>query len=147
LKIGNVDRGINLIKERFHHKRIFVVLDDVDDLKQVYSLAGNSEWFGLGSRVIVTTRDEHLLTGLGVYGKYKVEELNFEESLQLFSWHAFKMAHPIEDYLELSIGVVNYVGGLPLALEVLGSYLLGRSIIEWKNYKKFLTTKFKKYLE
>jgi hypothetical protein len=46
------------------------------------------------------------------------------------------MAHPIEDYLELSIGVVNYVGGLPLALEVWGSYLLGRSIIEWKNYKK-----------
>jgi hypothetical protein len=74
-----------LIKERFRHKRIFVVLGDVDDLKQVYSLAGNSEWFGLGSRVIVTTRDEHLLTGLGVYGKYKVEELNFEESLQLFS--------------------------------------------------------------
>uniref|UniRef100_A0A2N9IXH9 TIR domain-containing protein n=1 Tax=Fagus sylvatica TaxID=28930 RepID=A0A2N9IXH9_FAGSY len=133
LKIGNVDRGINLIKERFRHKRIFVVLDDVDDLKQVYSLAGNSEWFGLGSRVIVTTRDEHLLTGLGVNGKYKVEELNFEESLQLFSWHAFKMAHPIEDYLDLSIGVVNYVGGLPLALEVLGSYLLGRSIIEWKS--------------
>jgi hypothetical protein len=85
LKIGNVDRGINLIKERFHHKRIFFVLDDVDDLKQVYSLAENSEWFGLGSSVIVTTRDEYLLTGVGVYGKYKVEELNFEESLQLFS--------------------------------------------------------------
>jgi hypothetical protein len=132
-KIGNVERGINLIKERFRRKRVLVVLDDVDDLKQVHSLVGNSEWFGSGSRVIVTTRDEHLLTRLGVYGKYKIEELNFEESLQLFSWHAFGMAHPIEDYLELSIGVVKYVQGLPLALEVLGSFLFGRSIIEWKS--------------
>uniref|UniRef100_A0A2N9HHX6 TIR domain-containing protein n=1 Tax=Fagus sylvatica TaxID=28930 RepID=A0A2N9HHX6_FAGSY len=132
-KIGNVDRGINLIKERFRRKRVLVVLDDVDDLKQVHSLVGNSDWFGSGSRVIVTTRDEHLLTRLGVYGKYKVEELNFEESFQLFSWHAFGMAHPIEDYLELSNCVVKYVLGLPLALEVLGSFLLGRSIIEWKS--------------
>jgi hypothetical protein len=133
LKIANVDRGINLIKEKFRSKRVLVILDDVDHLTQLNSLAGSSEWFGPGSRVIVTTRDEHLLTILGVHGKYKVEELNHEESLQLFSWHAFRMAHPKEDYKELSISVVNYVGGLPLALEILGSYLSGRSIIEWKN--------------
>jgi hypothetical protein len=132
LKIANVDRGINLIKERFRCKRVLVILDDVDHLKQLNSLAGSSEWFGPGSRIILTTRDEHLLTKLGVHEKYKVEEFNHEESLQLFSWHAFRMAHPIEDYRELSISVVNYVGGLPLALEILGSSLLGRSIIEWK---------------
>jgi hypothetical protein len=61
------------------------------------------------------------------------------------------MAHPIEDYLELSIGVVKYVGGLPLALEVLGSYLLGRSIIEWKSalekLHKIPHHQIQKYLE
>ncbi|XP_059430323.1 disease resistance protein RPV1-like [Corylus avellana] len=133
LKIANVDRGINLIKERFRCKRVLVILDDVDNLKQLNLLAGSSEWFGPGSRVILTTRDEHLLTELGVHEKYKVKELNHEESLQLFSWHAFRMTHPKEDYQELSIGVVNYVRGLPLALEILGSYLSGRSTIEWKN--------------
>ncbi|XP_059434489.1 disease resistance protein RUN1-like isoform X2 [Corylus avellana] len=137
LKIANVERGINLIKERFRCKRVLVILDDVDHLKQLNSLAGidrgSSEWFGPGSRVILTTRDEHLLTELGVHEKYKVEELDHEESLQLFSWHAFGMAHPIQDYKELSISVVNYAGGLPLALETLGSYLSGRSTIEWKN--------------
>jgi hypothetical protein len=133
LKIANIDRGINLIKERFRCKRVLVILDDVDHIKQLNSLAGSSEWFGPGSRIILTTRDEHLLTKLGVHEKYKVEELNHEESLQLFSWHAFRMAHPIKDYRELSISVVNYVGGLPLALEILGSYLTGRSTIEWKN--------------
>jgi len=132
-KISNVDGGINLIKKRFCHKRVLLVLDDVDHLKQLNSLVGNFEMFGPGSRVIATTRDEHLLTELGVNKKYKVEELNLEESLQLFSWHAFRMTHPIEDYLKLSIGVVSSIGGLPLAIEVLGSYLFGRSIIEWKS--------------
>jgi hypothetical protein len=132
-KIGNVDGGINLITKRFCHKKVLVVLDDVDHLKQLNSLVGNFELFGQGSRVIVTTRDEHLLIELGVNKKYKVEELNLEESLQLFSWHAFRMAHPVEDFLQLSFGVVGSVGGLPLAVEVLGSYLSGRSIIEWES--------------
>jgi hypothetical protein len=133
LKIDNVDRGINLIKKRIHGKRVLVVLDDVDDMEQLHALVGNSEWFGPGSRVIATTRDEHILTKLGVHGKYKVEELGEEESLQLFNLNAFSMCHPNEDYLELSIGAVKYCRGLPLALEVLGSFLLGRSVDEWKS--------------
>ncbi|XP_059441190.1 disease resistance protein RPV1-like [Corylus avellana] len=133
LKIDNVDRGINLIKKRIHGKRVLVVLDDVDDMEQLHALVGNSEWFGPGSRVIATTRDEHILTKLGVHGKYKVEELGEEESLQLFNLNAFNMSHPKEDYLELSIGAVKYCGGLPLALEVLGSFLLGRNVDEWKS--------------
>jgi hypothetical protein len=138
LKIANVDSGINLIKARFRFKRVLVILDDVDHIKQLNSLAGSSEWFGPGSRIILTTRDEHLLTELGVHEKYKVKELNHKESFQLFSWHAFRMAHPIEDYCELSISVVNYAGGLPLALEILGCSLSKRSTIEWKDALKKL---------
>jgi hypothetical protein len=133
LKIDSVDRGINLIEKRIHGKRVLVVLDDVDDMGQIHALVGNSEWFGPGSRVIATTRDEHMLIKLGVHGKYKVEELGEEESLQLFNLNAFGMRHPKEDYLELSIGAMKYCRGLPLALEVLGSFLLGRSIGEWKS--------------
>ena len=51
----------------------------------------------------------------------------------MFSWHAFKMYNPKGDYSKLSIEVVNYVGGLPLALVVLGSFLNGRAISEWKS--------------
>ena len=79
-----------------------------------------------------------MLTELGVNEKYKVEEMHREESLQLFHWHAFKMAKPTEDYIKLSLDVVDYVGGLPLAIEVLGSYLSERSIIEWKSSLKKL---------
>jgi hypothetical protein len=137
-KIANVDRGINVIMKRFRIKKVLVVLDDVDHLKQLHSLVGNFKLFGQGSKLIVTTRDEHVLTELGVNEKYKVEEMHHDESLQLFHWHAFRIAEPIEDHIKLSLDVVDYVGGLPLAVEVLGSYLSGRSIIEWKSALKKL---------
>ncbi|CAL5417674.1 unnamed protein product [Camellia sinensis] len=115
LKIASVDRGMNLIKERLHSKRVLIVLDDVDQLRQLNSLAGNRDWFGPRSRIIITTRDEHLLKRLKVDKRYMVEELNHE------------------DYADLANGIVNYASGLPLALEVLDSYLFGRNMAEWKS--------------
>ncbi|KAG2673098.1 hypothetical protein I3760_13G073700 [Carya illinoinensis] len=133
LSIGNVDKGISLIKQRLHRKSVLIVLDDVDQLDQIYALATDGEWFfGPGSRVIITTRDEHLLVKLGVNYSYKVEKMNHSDSLQLFSWHAFNMPHPEDDFWEISIAAVDYAGGLPLALEVLGSDFRGRSITKWK---------------
>ncbi|CAL5413881.1 unnamed protein product [Camellia sinensis] len=133
LKIDNVDRGMNLIKERLYFKRVLIVLDDLDQLNQLNSLAGNRDWFGPGSRIIITTRDEHLLKGLKVYERYMAKKLNQKESLQLFSWHAFGETNPLENYANLANGIVSYASGLPLALEVLGSYLFGRNMVEWKS--------------
>ncbi|XP_057990225.1 disease resistance protein RPV1-like isoform X2 [Hevea brasiliensis] len=132
-KVPNIDCGINLIKERLRYKRVLIVLDDLDQLKQVDALVGDRNWFGPGSRIIITTRDAHLLDQLHVGLQYEVRELNRDESLQLFSWQAFMQTFPVDEYMELSNDVVDYVGGLPLALEVLGSYLCKRSIPEWKS--------------
>ncbi|XP_058004149.1 disease resistance protein RUN1-like [Hevea brasiliensis] len=132
-KIRSIDSGIHLIKERLRYKRVLVVLDDLDQLKQVDALVGDRNWFGPGSRIIITTRDAHLLDHLQVVLQYEVRELNRKESLELFSWHAFKVIRPVEGYEEISKDVVDYVGGLPLALEVLGSYLSKRSIPEWRS--------------
>jgi hypothetical protein len=49
----------------------------------------------------------------------------------LFSQKAFKNDQPAEDFVELSKQVVGYANGLPLALEVIGSFMHGRSILEW----------------
>jgi hypothetical protein len=137
LKIDNVNRGIILIKERLHHKKVLIILDDVDDFEKLNTLV-KKQWFGPGSRIIVTTKDEHLLSQLGVDENYKVRELSHWESLQLFSWHAFEMPNPKKDFSKLSIEAVVYAGGLPLALVVLGSFLKGRSIAEWKSELKKL---------
>ncbi|XP_042490575.1 disease resistance protein RUN1-like [Macadamia integrifolia] len=140
IDIDNEDEGINIIKERLYYKRVLIVLDDVDEVKQFHKLVGSHGYFGQGSRIILTTRDEQLLNTLEVDEKYKykVETMKQNESLQLFCCHAFRQNHPLEGYAELSYDVINYAGGLPLALVVLGSLLYKKSQVEWKSELKKL---------
>ena len=133
LKIEEEYDGVLKIKNRLCRKRILLVLDDVDKMKQLKMLAREHDWFGSGSRIIITTRDAHLLKAHRVDKIYEIKELNDENALQLFSSKAFKKKHVLDDYRELSNHFLNYAAGLPLALEVLGSFLFGKSIIEWKN--------------
>ncbi|CAJ2665514.1 unnamed protein product [Trifolium pratense] len=89
-KIGGVNEGIGIIKERLRRKKVLLILDDVDELKQLKFLAGGFDWFGRNSRVIITTRDKSLLTCHGIERIYEVEGLNRGESLELFKQVAFK---------------------------------------------------------
>ncbi|MED6149836.1 hypothetical protein PIB30_066420 [Stylosanthes scabra] len=60
-KIGSTFKGSSEIKRRLGQKRVLLVLDDVDSIQQLNSLAGGIDWFGLGSRIIITTRYEDVL--------------------------------------------------------------------------------------
>ena len=62
LKVDSVAKGINMIQEKLHSKMILLILDDVDKSKQIENLLGLCDWFVSGSRVIITTRDEHLVS-------------------------------------------------------------------------------------
>lgn len=86
----NVNNGCDMIKARLSHRKVLIVLDDVDDIKQLKCLAGNCDWFGLGSRVIVTTRDKHLLVAHEVKCIYEVKTLENDQALQFFKQWTFK---------------------------------------------------------
>ncbi|MED6170563.1 hypothetical protein PIB30_032242 [Stylosanthes scabra] len=60
-KIGSTFKGSSEIRRRLGQKRVLLVLDDVDSIQQLNSLAGGIDWFGPGSRIIITTRNEDLL--------------------------------------------------------------------------------------
>ncbi|KAM5571335.1 disease resistance protein RPV1-like [Rosa sericea] len=132
LKVTNASGGVSIIRERLRHKRVLLILDDVDGLKQLDNLARQLNWFGLGSIIIITTRDMHLLTAHQIKSIYEVKQLDDRESLELFSWNAFTRNEPLPDYKKLTERAVKYAQGLPLALTILGSSLFGRSIDEWK---------------
>jgi len=123
--------GKKTIQNSLCRKKVLLVLDDVNELNQLENLVGKQDWFGPGSRVIITTRDKHLLMTHGVHRTYKSGMLCKNDALALFCLKAFKGNQPQEGYLDLSKEVVDYTGGLPLALEVLGSYLYGRSVDVW----------------
>ncbi|XP_034199575.1 disease resistance protein RPV1-like [Prunus dulcis] len=129
--VWDVYSGTSMIKNYLCNKKVLLILDDVDELNQLQILLGEKHWFGLGSRIIITTRDQHLLVTHGVEKSYELEGLNEVDALQLFSWNAFKKDHPEEDYLELSKCFMEYAGGLPLALTTLGSFLYKRSRDAW----------------
>ena len=133
IKVKDVDDGVFMIKNRLCHKKIILVLDDVNELDQLNKLVAKHDWLGPGSRVIITTRDVHLLILYKVDDIYEVEGLSNEEALDLFNSKAFDEKHPPEDYLELCQAFVGYANGLPLAIEVLGSFLYNRSTYEWKS--------------
>ncbi|KAB2006496.1 hypothetical protein ES319_D11G349800v1 [Gossypium barbadense] len=130
----NVHEGNKIISHRLSHKKVLVVLDNVDNIQHLKCMVGRHDWFGLGSRIIVTTRDEHLLRCCQVNDVYTATTLNPKDALQLFSLKAFHSdTVQKDDFIELSKHVVNYAGELPLALEVFGSFLCGRDATQWRS--------------
>ncbi|XP_031258535.1 TMV resistance protein N-like [Pistacia vera] len=125
--------GIDMISSRLEHKKVLIVIDDVNNPEQLRKLAGKHDWFGMGSWIIITSRNKRLLLSHGVNEVYEVEKLNDDEALQLFISKAFKKHQPSESFKKLSKRVVQYASGLPLALEVLGSFLCGREVHKWED--------------
>ncbi|CAL2278850.1 unnamed protein product [Prunus armeniaca] len=131
LELANVHEGMNVIKKRLSKKRVLIIVDDANQVDQLKKLVGRSEWFGNGSRIIITTRDKHLLTAHQVNLIYNVRELDDHEAFDLFSVNAFPRERRLsDDYKKLASTVVQYARGLPLALVVLGSLLCCGSIEE-----------------
>ncbi|XP_056173177.1 disease resistance protein RUN1-like [Syzygium oleosum] len=133
LRIRDDHRGANMIKERLRHKKVLLVLDDVDEKEQLEKLAGDLDWFGRGSRIIITTRDQHLLLQYGVNAIYKAEKLSIDEALELFCLKSFRSQDPSAGFEELVEQFIKYTDGLPLALDVLGSFSANRSLMQWKS--------------
>ncbi|KAG6671640.1 hypothetical protein I3842_16G013700 [Carya illinoinensis] len=129
-------KGRAVIKKRLRFKKVLIVLDDADKKEQLETLVGNCDWFGRGSRIIITTKDKHLLERHGVPQKniYMVKglnEYNEDLDLKLFCQEAFGKPDCVIDFLDLCNDFVHYASGHPLALKVLGSSLFGKGREVW----------------
>nr|XP_043629636.1 disease resistance protein Roq1-like isoform X2 [Erigeron canadensis] len=132
IKVDGVEEGRQMIMNRLCHRKVLIVLDDVDHVDHLKALAGSHSWFGEGSRIVITTRDEHLLNVHKVNAIHSIRLLNNDEGIKLFRKHAPQNhRRPIKDYGLLSKKLVSYAGGLPLALVVLSSFLSDKDTNEW----------------
>ncbi|XP_062076386.1 TMV resistance protein N-like [Humulus lupulus] len=138
-KVKNIDlEDLGSIKDRLYHKKLLIVLDDVDNL-DVYDslLKDHHAWLNSESKVIITSRDQQVLRN--IIGDddekmiYRLDILNEKEALELFYLHAFKGKVVDQNYKELSEKFVDYAQGLPLALKVLGSHLFSKKREVWRS--------------
>ncbi|XP_039171306.1 TMV resistance protein N-like [Eucalyptus grandis] len=157
-EIHSIDAGIEIIKKRCWQKNVLLVLDDVDEKNQLSTLAGNSNCFGPKSKIIITTRDINFLpikekeflpikeneeeSSFQAHSKefeiYEMKEMDSSYALELFSQHALGMNFPPPHYEDISRKITNKTSGLPLALEIVGSSLFGKSRAIWKETLKKL---------
>ncbi|TQE08843.1 hypothetical protein C1H46_005561 [Malus baccata] len=136
LKEENLSIDSTSVQDRLGRTKVLIVFDDVSDSRQIKDLAGDNLHYGDGSRIIVTSREQSVLVKAVSDEKYiyEVKKINTDDALRLFQFHAFKDNSPREGYTELSARVVKYAGGIPLALEVLGSLLFPcKNEQEWED--------------
>ncbi|XP_039165718.1 disease resistance protein RPV1-like [Eucalyptus grandis] len=143
---GTSDEVTLFIKHRFSNMKVLIFLDDVGDPEQLVQIAGELTDYGPGSRIIVTSRKQDVLTKVKVADqKYEVEAMEEGEALQLFCKHAFGKDFIREIDHTLSSAIITATGGLPLALEVVGSFLFSKSKEVWEDtLKKFKHAPHKK---
>ena len=148
INLASKQQGSSMIQSRLKEKKVVLILDDVDKHEQLQAMVGRPDWFGPGSKIIITTRDKQLLAPHQVITTYEVKGLDEKDALQLLTWKAFKKEKADPNYVEVLQRAVTYASGLPLALEVIGSNLFEKSIKEWESaLKKYKRIPKKEILE
>ncbi|KAL8262585.1 hypothetical protein R6Q59_023934 [Mikania micrantha] len=130
----------SMIENGLTRKKVFIVLDNIDSVDQLYALLGNKGFYP-GSKIIITTKDASLteryaLSKLAVNPKHTkllLEGLHKQASLQLLSHHAFMSNGPNDGYEKVSKQIMAYCKGHPLALKVLGESLFNKTVAEWED--------------
>lgn len=114
----------SFLRDILSSKRILVVLDDVGDPRVAESFLDGFE-FGPESLIIITSRDKQVFRLYRINHIYEVQGLSEKEALQLFCLCASIKDTTEQNMNELSMKVVQYANGNPLALSVFARELKG----------------------
>ncbi len=136
-KLEDPTTYLRYFEECWTEMKVLVVIDDVKET-QIIELLGE-DINGIkrsknGSRIIVTGRNwKDFKNVIPKDGKFEMDGLNEKQAMELFCWKAFKQSTPHHDFASITNEVVDACQGLPLSLEVTGSWLsTKRNPEEWK---------------
>ncbi|PRQ22462.1 putative P-loop containing nucleoside triphosphate hydrolase, leucine-rich repeat domain, L [Rosa chinensis] len=127
-KDENIDdeyAGAAMIERRLCKLKVLVVIDDVDHINQLNKLAGCRDWFGPGSRIIVTTPDIHLLRGHDGTDKIRAMVMDLPE-LEVAHWKP----EAFSNLSQVSLLHIRNVD-LPKGLTFLSNSL---RLLDWSGY-------------
>ncbi|PWA44587.1 NBS-LRR protein [Artemisia annua] len=130
------------LKNQLTGKRFLLVLDDIwsENLEDWETLVAPFFDVAHGSKIIITTRKQHLLNKLGYDHPYDLKKLSHDDALSLFAQYALGVKnfdlHPV--LRPHGEGIVRKCDGLPLALKALGSLL--RTKTDEEDWKQLLNS-------
>jgi hypothetical protein len=136
-KLKDPKTFLRYFEECWKEMKVLVVIDDVKET-QLIELFGEDidsiKRSENGSRIIMTGRNWRDFENVTPKdGKFEMGGLNEKQAMELFSWKAFKQSTPHHDFASITTEVVDACQGLPLSLEVTGSWLsTKRNVEEWK---------------
>ncbi|XP_030469605.1 disease resistance protein RUN1-like [Syzygium oleosum] len=138
-EIASAFKGVRFLKEIFRSMKVLIVLDDVEKGSLLEEFVGAKlDWFGSGSRIIVTSRESRVLKGFvarGMAHTYNVNPMDDNRAFDLFWQHAMGMSYKLHPYVEIANKIVKAAEGLPLLVKVFGSFLHGKGTKEWIKFK------------
>jgi hypothetical protein len=116
------------IKQCIQTRNVLVVIDDVGSERNLKALHVDAFQKGSsGSKLVITCRKRGILEEyLSEEEQIEVAELNYEQSMELFSHYAFREFNLIEERSEFeseAAKIVSACGGLPLSIEIIGQHL------------------------
>ncbi|KAG7546905.1 Toll/interleukin-1 receptor homology (TIR) domain [Arabidopsis suecica] len=127
LSISAYDLKPSFMRDWFHNKTIFVVLDDVSNARDAEAVVGGFGWFSHGHRIILTSRRKQVLVQCKVKESYEIQKLCETESFRLCKQFLNGESVVISELISCS-------SGIPLALQVLGSSVSKQPINNMKEH-------------
>ncbi|KAG7611601.1 AAA+ ATPase domain [Arabidopsis suecica] len=132
--LGTRDIKINhlgAVGEMLKNHKVLIFIDDLENQVVLDTLAGHTNWFGCGSRIVVITKHKHLLEAHRIGHIYEVPLPSDPLALQILCQYAFRQNYPHDGFMELVSDPALRACKLPLVLTILGSLLRGRDRKYW----------------
>jgi hypothetical protein len=136
-KLKDPETFLRYFEECWTEMKVLMVIDDVKETQLIELFGEDIDGIKRsenGSRVIMTGRNWRDFENVTPKdGKFEMDGLNEKQAMELFSWRAFNQSTPPHDFASITTEVVDACQGLPLSLEVIGSWLsTKRNPQEWK---------------
>ncbi|XP_039172760.1 disease resistance protein RPV1-like [Eucalyptus grandis] len=142
-EVASAFKGVRYLKGILRSMKVLIVLDDVENGNLLKEFVGAKlDWFGSGSRIIVTSKESRVLQGFiarGLAHTYNVNPMDDKQAFNFFwQYAATKRSDELHSYVKSAIEIVKAAKGLPLLLKVFGSFLHNKGLEEWNKFEDLI---------
>ncbi|KAF8029504.1 hypothetical protein BT93_E2036 [Corymbia citriodora subsp. variegata] len=122
--VASFKGGIKFFQDVFRTIKVLIILDDVEE-----------------HRIIVTLENVGILqtyVSQGLACLYEVNGMDNDRALELFHKHALGSHFSTPGYPEVGKHIVKATGQVPFVIEVIGSFLRGKTIEDWRKIEDLI---------